>query len=77
MKVYTDSEAGENISTVLEHARSEGAVRIQRGDGQSFLIRPENPASSPLDVPGVDLGLSADEIVAFIREGRRDPTALS
>lgn len=72
MKVYTVLEAGENISTVLEYARSEGAVRIQRNDGQSFLIRPETPARSPLDVPGVDLGLTADEIVEFVREGRRN-----
>jgi hypothetical protein len=71
MKVYTYSEARQNLATLLEQARREGSVRIRRRDGQSFVLTPESSAGSPLDVQGVDLDLSADEIVGFVREGRR------
>lgn len=71
MKVYTYSEARQNLATLLEQARREGAVRIRRRDGQSFVLKPEARAGSPLDVKGVDLNLTADEIVGFVREGRR------
>jgi hypothetical protein len=72
MKVYTYSEARQNLATLLEQARREGAVRIRRRDGQSFVLQPERRAGSPLDVTGVDLDLTTDEIVAFVREGRRE-----
>lgn len=72
MKVYTYSEARQNLASLLEQARAEGAVRIRRRDGQSFILRPEGPTSSPLDVEGVDLGVTTEEIVAFVREGRRE-----
>lgn len=70
MKVYTYSEASRNLASVLDQARREGAVRIRRRDGQMFLLQPEAGMLSPLDVPGIDANLSADEIVAFVREGR-------
>lgn len=72
MKVYTYSEARQNLASLLEQARREGAVRIRRRDGQSFLLQAEAPAGSPLDVESVDLDLSRNEIVSFVREGRRD-----
>jgi PHD/YefM family antitoxin component YafN of YafNO toxin-antitoxin module len=72
MKVYTYSEARQHLASLLEQAKRDGAVRIQRRDGQSFLLTPEIPTESPLDVEKIDLGLTTEEIVAFIREGRRD-----
>lgn len=72
MKVYTYSEARQRFSSILEQARREGAVRIRRRDGQTFVLKPEHPSGSPLDVEGLDLGLSREEIIGFIREGRRD-----
>jgi hypothetical protein len=72
MKIYTYSEARQNLASLLEQARKEGAVRIRRRDGQSFVLKPEAPAASPLDVDGVDLPVSTAEIVAFVREGRRE-----
>jgi hypothetical protein len=74
MKVYTYSEARQQLASLLEQARREGAVRIRRQDGQSFVLTPEQPSGSPLDVEGLDLDLTTDEIVAFVREGRRDPS---
>ncbi|MCG2769118.1 MAG: type II toxin-antitoxin system Phd/YefM family antitoxin [Anaerolineae bacterium] len=71
MIVYTYSEARQKLATLLEQAVKEGEVKIRRKDGQTFVIRPEARTESPLDVEGIDLGITADEIVEFIREGRR------
>ena len=70
MRVYTYSEARQNLASLLEAAQREGAVRIRRRDGQSFVLQPESSDTSPLDVEGVDLGVTTDEIVSMIREGR-------
>jgi len=32
------------------------------------VIRPEAKQGSPLDVEGVDLGITADEILSFVQE---------
>jgi PHD/YefM family antitoxin component YafN of YafNO toxin-antitoxin module len=71
MKVYTYSEARQKLASLLEQARRDGAVRIRRQDGQSFLLTPEQTTRSPLDVEGLDLDLTTDEIVEFVRESRR------
>lgn len=47
-----------------------GGARIRRQDGSEFALRPVTTARSPFDIPGVDLKMSAEEIVAFVREGR-------
>jgi hypothetical protein len=57
-----------------EEAQRKGAVRIKRRDGSEFEIAPVRPKASPLDVEGVDLGLSAEEIVSAIRETRARDT---
>ena len=72
MKVYTYSEARQGLASLLEQARKEGSVGIRRKDGQMFVIRPEPSNGSPLDVPGVGLDLTTEEIVEFIRESRRE-----
>jgi PHD/YefM family antitoxin component YafN of YafNO toxin-antitoxin module len=72
MWIYTYSEARQRLATLLDQAQREGAVRIRRRDGQSFLLIPEKVTSSPLDDEGIDLDLTTDEIVAFVREGRRE-----
>ena len=70
MRVYTYSEARQNFASVLEVAQRDGAVRIRRKDGRSFVLQPESSRTSPLDVEGVELGVSGAEIVEMIREGR-------
>ena len=71
MNVYTYSEARQNLATLLETALQEGEVLIRRKDGQVFALKPINETDSPVDVKGVDLGLTAEEILQFIQEGRR------
>ena len=70
MKVYTYSEARQRLATLLDEARDEGAVRIRRRDGQEFVLQSVRESGSPLDVQGLDLGWTREEIVAAVREGR-------
>ncbi len=70
MKVYTYSEARQNLASLLDVAQQDGAVMIRRRSGQAFVVQPDTPRTSPLDVEGVDLGVSTEEIVATVREGR-------
>ena len=66
MMTYTQTES---LTDLLEKARQEGQVYIRRDDGLLFLLKPETPRS-PLDVGGVDTGLTIEEIVEAIHEGR-------
>ena len=68
--VFTYSEARQKFASVLDKAAHEGEVIIKRKDGQVFAIRPIRKKASPLDVPGIDLGVSTSELVELIREGR-------
>lgn len=70
MKVYTYSEARQKLAAVLDQARDEGEARIKRRDGQEFVVRPVQPEGSPLDVEGVDVDLTREEIVAVVRQMR-------
>jgi hypothetical protein len=71
MAVYTYSEARQNLASLLEQASQEGEVKIRRKDGQIFVIRPEPKADSPLEIEGIDLGLTTAEIVQFVQESRK------
>jgi antitoxin Phd len=71
MKEYTYSEARQRLADLLELAQREGSVRIRRRDGTVFVITRAGDTLSPLDVPGVSLDITRDEIVDFIHEGRR------
>ena len=68
MQTYLETQ--ENLSVWLERASEQGEVRIRRSDGQTFVLKPEKPKRSALDVAGIDLGISTKEIVEFVREGR-------
>lgn len=73
MKSYTTSEVRQNFAAVLEQARRDGAVRIRRRDGQSFILQPELSATSPLSVEGVIPAqlVGREEILSAVEEGRR------
>jgi hypothetical protein len=70
LNVYKFSEARQNLAAVLDEAQRKGAVRIQRRDGSEFEIAPVHSKGSPLDVEGISLGVTANEIVSAIREVR-------
>ncbi len=71
MRVYSYSEARQQLTELLNRARRDGEVEIRRRNGQAFVVRPTASAGSPLDVPGVTTNLSREEIVGLVRESRR------
>ena len=71
MKVFTFSEARQQLSTVLDLAQADGEVRVTRRDGRMFVIQPVQNKRSPLAVTGVDLKVTKDELLGFIHESRR------
>jgi PHD/YefM family antitoxin component YafN of YafNO toxin-antitoxin module len=70
MIVYTYTEARQKLATLLEQAAQKGEVRIKRKDGRTFVVKPESRADSPLNVEGINLGVTTPEIIEFIQEGR-------
>ncbi len=71
MTVYTYSEARQNFASVLDKAGKIGEVLIKRKDGTIFVIKPIPKNDSPLDVKGIDLNLSRNEIVDLLHEVRQ------
>lgn len=73
MRVFTYSEARQQFADVLNYAQTEGQVCITRRDGSVFNLSPAAPqkTKSPLDIQGLALGLSHEEMVSSVHEGRR------
>lgn len=71
MKVYTYSEARQQLAAVLEAAHRDGVVQIRRKDGRVFVIKPEQERGSPLDIVGVSLDVTTPEIIEYLQESRR------
>ena len=69
--IYTFTEARQKLASLLEQAARNGEVRIKRRDGQVFVIRPRQRTGSPLDVEGVQLNLTRDDILESIAEARK------
>ena len=71
MIVYTYSEARQDLASLLETAMMDADVLNRRKDGQVFVVRPQTQFDSPLDIERLNLGITANEILEFIQEGRR------
>ena len=67
---YTCSQARQRLAAVLEESKKQGEVRIKRRDGQEFVVRPADKNLSALDVRGIDVDISREEIVEYVRESR-------
>lgn len=70
MKIYTYSQARQNLAKILDEAKNEGELRIKRRDGITFTLKPFNQNTSPLDIEGIDSDLTAEELTQIVREGR-------
>ena len=77
MKVSNFSEARQQLGERLNRASREGGMEIRRRDGQAFWVRPAARSGSPLDVPGIDAGLSRKEILDLVRESRAPQLTVS
>jgi len=70
MTTYTYSEARQKLASVLDEAKNDGEVLIKRRDGSLFTVKLISPNKSPLDVEGVDIDITSEEIIDIIREIR-------
>jgi hypothetical protein len=69
MLVFTYSEARKKLAEVLDLAK-ENEVLIKRRNGDTFCLSEVRRGSSPLDVPGVSVDVTTNDLVAAVREGR-------
>ncbi len=70
MKIYTYSEARQNLSELLNLALREEVV-IKRKDGSIFSITPKKtPQKSPFDIAGIKTKASLTDILDSICESR-------
>lgn len=72
MRMFTYSEAREDLASLLEIAQRDGSVGIRHKDGKSYMLQPLELKGSPLDVGSVKIDITAEEIVQIVREGRGD-----
>ena len=71
MKVFTYSEARQNLSKLLNIAEHE-EVEIRRKDGTIFTLTSKNiTTKSPFDVPGIKTRATTQDVLEGIRESRR------
>jgi hypothetical protein len=71
MKIYDDTDGCENIATIIAEAREEKAVMIKSPSGELFVVRlASRENSTAYHLPDIDLGLTREEIVDYIREVR-------
>jgi len=66
---YSYEKAKKSFDLVFNRASSDGKVVIKKGD-QMFVITIASKTKSALDVPGVDFGITVEDIVKSIHEGR-------
>ncbi|MBN1941889.1 MAG: type II toxin-antitoxin system Phd/YefM family antitoxin [Phycisphaerae bacterium] len=70
MKTYTYSQARQNLSDVLNKAKSDD-VLIRRRGGDMFRVIPVTQKGSPLDVDGVKTKVTTKDILSAIRDVRK------
>ncbi len=70
MKVFTYSEARQNLSNLLIIAQNE-EIEIRRKDGAIFsLTAKKRKVKSPFDIPGIKTKATTKNILDAIRDSR-------
>jgi len=70
MKVFTYSEARQNLAKLLSMAQYED-IQIKRKDGSRFVLRAlRDTGKSPFEVEGVKTGATTEDILAAVSESR-------
>ncbi|HSH30467.1 MAG TPA: hypothetical protein VK971_11210 [Thiohalobacter sp.] len=71
MKVFTYSQARQNLARLLQLAQTE-EVEIRRKDGSVFSLKAKRRTrKSPFDVAGISTDATTQDIVAAVRESRQ------
>lgn len=70
MRIFTYSEARQNLSKLLQLAQKE-EVEIRRKDGSVFSLKAKNRDSkSPFDIAGIKTKATTEDILDAVRESR-------
>ncbi len=70
MKVFTYSEARQNLSSLLIMAQNE-EIEIRTKDGAIFsLTAKKSKSKSPFDVPGIKTKATTQNIIDAVRDSR-------
>ena len=69
MKVFTYSEARQNLAKLLKLAQEEEVV-IRRRDGSIFSLTSKKRASSPFAVSGIQTKATTEDILDAVRASR-------
>jgi hypothetical protein len=67
---YSYEKAKKSFDLVFKKATLDGKVAIRK-DNELYILMPASKNISPLDIEGVDMGLSIKDIIEFIHESRR------
>ena len=70
MDVFNYSTARQELSHILNLAFKNGEAKLTDKEGNLFVIKPEKPSKSPLDVGSINLNLTREEVLDIIKEGR-------
>ena len=71
MKVFTYSEARQNLSKILVMAQSE-EIEIRRRDGSVYSLKSKKASTtSPFDVPGIKTRVTTKDILSAVRDSRK------
>jgi hypothetical protein len=76
MHVYTYSEARQNFADLLDQSIYEEVI-VRRRDGNQFrivpdIIAPSNTKKSPLDIPGINCGITLEQTLQVLNDIRED-----
>ncbi|MED5603505.1 hypothetical protein [Alloalcanivorax sp.] len=70
MKVFTYSEARQNLAKLLDLAKTE-EVHIRRKDGSVFILRAQiESVESPFDIPGIRTQARTEDILEAVADTR-------
>ncbi len=70
MSVYSYADASQQFDHLLDEAKAKHDVRIQRPNGDVFLLRLVSRNELKDSLPKLGINLSRQEIVDYIREVR-------
>ena len=70
MAMYTSTDARQKLEQLLEEAKDRQEVMITNANGDVFLLRLLTRRSVRERVPHVQIGLTREEIMDYIREIR-------
>lgn len=67
---YSYEKAKKSFDLVFKKASIDGKVVIRK-DNKLFILMPASKDTSPLDIEGVDMGISSKDILQAIHESRK------